>query len=133
MHGEHFSRADLNERTGLIIKAAMKVHSFLGPGLLESAYQACLAYELRKLGFTVEENVPIPLIYEELRVPIAYRTDLIVDDAVLVELKAIQQALERHEAQLQTQLTLGQYRVGLLINFHEKHLRDGICRRVNKF
>jgi GxxExxY protein len=133
MHGEHLSRADLNHRTGLIIKAAMKVHSFLGPGLLESAYQACLAYELRKLGFVVEENVPIPLIYEELRVPIAYRTDLIVDDAVLVELKAIQQALERHEAQLQTQLKLGQYRVGLLINFHEEHLRDGIRRRVNNF
>ena len=122
---------ELNQRTGQVINAAMKVHTTLGPGLLESAYQACLTYELRKRGFAVREEVSIPLFYEEMRLDLAYRADLIVDDAVIVEVKAVEQLIPKHEAQLQTHLKLGHFRVGLLINFHEEHLRDGIRRRVN--
>jgi GxxExxY protein len=133
MHGQHLSQQDLNAKTGQIIEAALKVHTRLGPGLLESAYQACLAFELRKRGFNVVEKHPVPLIYDELRVDIAYRADLIVDDAVVVELKAVQKLGETQEAQLQTHLNLGGFRVGLLFNFHELRLKDGIRRRVNNF
>jgi GxxExxY protein len=126
-------RTELNRITGQIVDAAIKVHKRLGPGLLESAYQACLTYELRKREFSVAENVPIPLVYEDLRVPIAYRADIVVNNSVVVELKAVSATTETHEAQLQTQLTLGVYRVGLLINFHEVLLKDGIRRRVNSF
>jgi GxxExxY protein len=101
--------------------------------LLESAYQSCLAYELRRRGFTVDENVAIPLEYEELRIPVAYRTDMVVNQSVIVELKATRQITEVHEAQLLTQLAQGGYRVGLLINFHALRLKDGIRRRVNAF
>ena len=124
---------DLNRRTWQIINASMRVHTVLGPGLLESAYQACLAYELRKRGLHVREEVSIPLYYEEMRLDLAYRADLIVDDAVIVEVKAVESLIPKHEAQLQTHLKLGNFRVGLLINFHEEHLRDGIRRRVNSF
>jgi GxxExxY protein len=133
MNGAHLSREDLNSKTGRIIEAAMRVHTLLGPGLLESAYQLCLAYELRKRGFRVIEQHPVPLIYEDLRIEVAYRADLVVDDVVVVELKAVESLIETHEAQLQTHLNLGAFRVGLLFNFHAIHLRDGIRRRVNAF
>ena len=111
--------------------AAMKVHSVLGPGLLESAYQACLAYELRKRGFSVACQVPLPIIYEGVQVDVGYRIDMIVQDAVLAELKAISKLLPINEAQALTHLKLSGYRVGLLINFHVLRLKDGIKRFVN--
>jgi GxxExxY protein len=133
MHGEHLSRAELNQKTSQIIEAAFKVHTFLGPGLLESAYQACLIHELRRRGFMVAEQYPISLEYEDLAVAVAYRADGVVDDAVVIELKAVEKLIDKHEAQLQTHLHLGGFRVGLLFNFHEVHLRNGIRRRVNSF
>jgi GxxExxY protein len=123
----------LNGITGQIVDAAMKVHTALGPGLLESAYQACLAYELRKRGLRVTTQVPVPVIYEQVQVEIGYRADLLVEERVIVELKAIERLAEVHEAQLQTHLKFGGFKVGLLINFHEHHLKDGIRRRVNSF
>lgn len=121
----------INELTGQIVDAAMKVHSVLGPGLLESAYEACLAQELRIRGHHVLVQVPIPVVYEGIRVDVGYRADLLVDNAVIVENKAIAKVLVVHNAQLLSHLRLSGHRVGLLINFHVVHLRDGIKRLVN--
>ena len=122
---------ELNRVTGQVVDAAMKVHSHLGPGLLESAYQACLAYELRKRGLKTAVQQPIPIIYEAIQMEVGYRADMLVEDAVIVELKAVEKLIPTHEVQLHTHLKLGGFKVGLLINFHERHLRDGIRRRVN--
>lgn len=124
---------EINERTGQIVDAALKVHTFLGPGLLESTYEACLAHELKLRGFGVSTQYPIPLVYEGLRLDVSYRADLVVDNAVIVELKAVQSLESIHEAQLLSYLRLSGFRVGLLINFHEEHLKDGIRRRVHRF
>ena len=126
-------RENLNRITGQVIDSAMRVHTVLGPGLLESAYQACLAFELRKRGFRVTTQVPVPITYEQVQVEVGYRVDLLVEECVIVELKAIEKLAEVHEAQLQTRLRFGGFKVGLLINFHEHHLKDGIRRRVNNF
>jgi GxxExxY protein len=123
--------AEMKVRTGQVIDAAMRVHSALGPGLLESAYQACLAYELRKRGFHVRTQEPVPVVYEDVRIELGYRVDLVVDDVVIVELKAISKLLPIHAAQLLSYLKLGKYRIGLLLNFHELHLKDGIKRFIN--
>lgn len=122
---------EINQRTGQIIGGAMKVHTFLGPGLLESTYEACLSYELRKRGLTVQTQFPIRVVYEEVDLEVGYRADLLVDDEVIVELKAVEKISPVHEAQLLSYLKLSGIRVGLLINFHEIHLKDGIRRRVN--
>jgi GxxExxY protein len=122
---------EINERSGAVVDAAIKVHSALGPGLLESTYEACVAYELRKRGLHVLAQVPLPIVYDEVRIEVGYRIDLLVDDAVVVELKAIAKLLPIHEAQLLSYLKLSGHRVGLLINFHVPHLRDGIRRMVN--
>jgi len=122
---------NVNEITGAIIKAAMKVHSALGPGLLESAYEACLLYELRKAGLKVEAQVPLPVVYEGVKIDVGYRLDLLVENAVIVELKAVEAILPIHEAQLLSYLKLSGKEVGLLINFHVLHLRNGIKRMVN--
>ena len=124
---------DVNYCSGQIVDAAMKVHSALGPGLLESAYQACLAHELRKRGLTVRAQLPVPIIYDGARIELGYRIDLVVEDAVVVELKAVANVLPIHEAQLLSHLKLSGHRVGLLINFHVQHLKDGIKRMVNNF
>jgi GxxExxY protein len=124
---------ELNTLTGQIIESAMRVHSRLGPGLLESAYKACLAYELRKRGLAVVLELAVPVVYDEVRIDVGYRADMLVNNAVIVELKAVEKFAEVHEAQLLTHLKLGGFRVGLLINFSERHLRDGIRRRVNSF
>ena len=118
-------------RTGQVIDAAMKVHSTLGPGLLESAYSACLAHELRARGVTALVEVPLPVQYCGLRIELAYRLDLVVDGRVVVEVKAVSQLMPVHEAQLLSYLRMGGYPVGLLINFHVPRLRDGIRRLVN--
>ncbi len=123
----------LNEISGAIIRCALKVHSALGPGLLESAYEACLAHELRRNGFDVQCQVGLPLTYEDVRLDVGYRIDLLVNKAVIVELKAVDGILPVHEAQLLSHLRLSGCKVGLLINFHVVHLKDGIKRMVNKF
>ena len=117
--------------TEQIIGAAMKVHSALGPGLLESACQACLFYELKKQGLVVESEVILPVVYEGKEIDAGYRLDLLVEEQVIVELKSVEKILPIHEAQLITYLKLSDCKVGLLINFNVKHLRDGIVRRVN--
>ena len=122
---------DQNQITEKIIGAAMKVHSALGPGLLESAYQACLLYELIEQGLNVESEVVLPVVYEGQKIDAGYRLDLLVEGQVIVELKAVEKILPIHEAQLITYLKLSGCQVGLLINFNVKHLRDGITRRVN--
>ena len=120
-----------NSITGTVVDAAMKVHSPLGPGLLESAYHACLAYELRKRGLKVLTQVELPVLYDDIRIDVGYRIDMLVEDAVVVELKTLSKVLPVHEAQLLSYLKLGAYWAGLLINFHVARLRDGIKRMVN--
>ncbi len=122
---------EINQISGAIINAAMKVHTALGPGLLESAYQACLIYELRKHGFDVKAQLPLPVFYEGVKIDVGYRIDLLVEDAVIVELKTVERLLPVHQAQLLSYLKLSGKRAGLLINFNVSHLRDGIKRLVN--
>ena len=114
-----------------LIGAAMKVHSAIGPGLLESAYEACLVYELEKLRLHVRSQVSVPLKYEDLIVDAAYRADLIVEDAVVVELKSIDAILPVHRSQLLSYLRLGGFKLGYLLNFNVAHMRDGITRMVH--
>lgn len=121
----------LNEITGQIVDSAMKVHTALGPGLLESAYEACLVHELRKRSLRVQNQVELPVRYEEVYLDIGYRIDLLVEDQVIVELKAIAELAPIHEAQLLSYLKLSNLRIGLLINFHVSKLKDGIRRLVN--
>jgi GxxExxY protein len=120
----------VNQVTHAIIGAAMKVHSALGPGLLESAYEACLIHELRKGGFKVEQQVELPVVYDGVRIDLGYRIDLIVNDCVIVELKCVEKIAAVHEAQLISYMRLSKKNVGLLINFHVRHLKDGIKRFV---
>ena len=114
-----------------VIGAAIKVHSTLGPGLLESAYEICLVYELEKLRLRVHRQVPIPIRYEELSIDNGYRIDLLVDDRVVVELKSIEQVLPVHRGQLLSYLRLGGFKLGYLLNFNVPLMRDGITRLVN--
>jgi len=123
----------LNEITSAIIGAAIKVHSRLGPGLLESAYRVCLAYELRQSGMQVVEEQPIPVIYESIRLECGFRADLCVEDVVLVECKAKEILHPRDKAQVLSHLRLMKREVGLLINFHETVLKNGIQRIVNRY
>ena len=120
----------VNQVTHAIIGAAMKVHSALGPGLLESAYEACLIHELRKAGFKVAQQVELPVNYDGVRIDLGYRIDLIVNDCVIVELKCAEKIAPVHEAQLISYMRLSKKNVGLLINFHVRHLKDGIKRFV---
>jgi GxxExxY protein len=120
----------VNQVTHAIIGAAMKVHSALGPGLLESAYEACLVYELRKTGLKAEQQVELPVNYDGVRIDLGYRIDLVVNDCVIVELKCVEKIAPVHEAQLISYMRLSKKNVGLLINFHVRHLKDGIKRFV---
>jgi GxxExxY protein len=115
-----------------VVDSAIAVHSALGPGLLESAYRACLAVELRGRGHVVAEELPLPATYKGLTIDLGYRLDLVVDGQVVVELKTVTKILPVHEAQILSYLRLGDYRVGLLINFHAPLLRDGLKRFVNR-
>jgi len=116
--------------TGKIIKAAIEVHSQLGPGLLESAYEECLVYELQKMGLHVDRQKPVPLIYKEIQLECGYRIDILVENKVVVELKSIDEVLLVHEAQILTYLKLAKKEVGLLINFNVKQLKNGLKRFV---
>jgi GxxExxY protein len=122
-----------NEITREIIGAAMRVHSALGPGLLESAYQACLAYELQKIGLAVQCEVPLPVVYDAVKLDAGYRIDLLVENTVIVELKCTESIAPVHEAQIISYLRLSGKKVGLLINFKVVHLKDGVKRFVNNF
>lgn len=124
---------ELNDISGAVVDAAMKVHTKLGPGLLESAYETCLAYELVQRGFSVQAQVALPIRYEEQLIDAGYRIDLMVDDAVIVELKSVDRLLSIHKAQLLSYLRLSKRKIGLLINFNEVHLSNGIKRIVNKY
>lgn len=120
-----------NEITRAVLDAAFRVHTNLGPGLLESVYEAVLAYELSKAGVAVKRQVPIPIRYEELVFEEGFRADVIADERVVVELKSVDRLLPVHAKQLLTQLRLSGRRLGLLINFGEIHLKDGIKRIAN--
>lgn len=122
---------DRNAISHSIIGAAMEVHSSLGPGLLESTYEACLVYELQGRGLHVQSQVCLPVTYKEVRLDTGYRIDLLVENQVIVELKAVEALLPIHEAQLISYLKPSGLQLGLLINFNVKRLKDGIVRRVN--
>jgi len=114
-----------------IITAAMKVHTALGPGLLESAYEACLLHELTKAGLRAEVQVGLPVIYDGIKLDLGYRIDLLVQNLVIVELKSVDAISPVHQAQLLSYLKLSGRSLGLLINFNVAHLKDGIKRFVN--
>jgi len=124
---------EINELTKAIIGAAIEVHKRLGPGLLESAYRVCLAYELRKRGFNVLEEEPVPVIYDDVKLECGFRADLLVNGLVVVELKAKTAIHPVDKAQTLSHLRLLNLRFGLLINFHEERLVDGLHRIVNGY
>lgn len=119
--------------TGRIIEAAIKIHRKLGPGLLESAYEACLAYELEQVGLQVQRQKAVPLVYNTVKLECGFRADLLVDREVIVEIKCNEAIHPVDQAQLLSYLRLLDLRVGLLINFHVLMLRDGIKRMVNNY
>ena len=123
----------INEITSAIIGAAIKVHRFLGPGLLESAYRVCLAYEIQKLGISVVQEKPIPVIYEEVKLECGFRADLLVAGLVIVECKAKEKLHPIDKAQVLSHLRLTNLQIGLLINFHELVLKNGIHRIANNY
>jgi GxxExxY protein len=120
----------VNDVSRAVITAAMKVHTALGPGLLENAYKVCLAQELRTAGISVRTEVELPVVYNGVRVELGYRLDMLVEDLVVVELKCVESFTSLHEAQLLSYLKLSNKSVGLLINFQTAHLKDGIKRLV---
>lgn len=120
-----------NELTKTIIGCAMKVHTKLGPGLLESAYEECLFYELNKTGLKVEKQKPLPLIYEDVKLDCGYRIDLMIENSVIVEIKSVDKLNDLHLAQILTYLKISKRKYGLLINFNVVHLKDGIKRVAN--
>ena len=122
---------EINRVSGAVVDAAMKVHSTLGPGLLESAYEICLIRDLRKRGLRVESQVPISVRYDGETLEVGYRADLFVEGVVLVELKSVETVLPIHKAQLLSYLRLSGKEVGLLINFNVEHLKEGIKRVIN--
>jgi GxxExxY protein len=122
---------DIEEIGHAVIGAAIKVHSIVGPGLLESAYEACLLYELEKQRVHARTQVIVPIRYEELTIDNGYRIDVLVEDAVVVELKCVSAILPVHRGQLLSYLRLGRFKLGFLLNFQVAHMRDGIVRMVN--
>lgn len=122
-----------NDLTDKIIGCSIRVHKALGPGLLESAYQACLYYELVKSGLNVEKEKPLPLVYEEVTLDCGYRMDLVVENRIIVEVKSVDTLNDIHLAQVLTYLKLTKNRFGLLINFNVLKLKDGVKRVVNGY
>ena len=114
-----------------MIASAMAVHSALGPGLLESTYETCLAYEITKRALCARRQVSLPLRYADLLVENAYRVDLLIEDLVVVEVKSLESILPVHRGQILSYLRLGGYKLGYLLNFNVAHMRDGIVRQVN--
>ncbi|TLS77353.1 GxxExxY protein [Mariprofundus erugo] len=126
------STDDINKLSRIILDAAMYVHSSLGPGLLESAYEHCLYFELHSRGIACERQLELPIMYRGHRIDAGYRIDLLVGDTIIVELKTTERILPVHEAQLLSYLKLSNKRLGLLINFNAIHLKDGIKRMANE-
>ena len=124
---------ELNDISGKIIELSIKVHKELGPGMLESAYEACLLYELQKAGLKAESQLKLPIIYQNVKIEAGYRIDLLVEHLIIVELKTVERLLPIHEAQSLSYIKLSKLKLGLLINFNVKLLRDGIRRVVNNF
>ena len=122
---------EINELSGVVIDAAMKVHTVLGAGLLEHPYKVCLKHELTNRGLKVLSEVTLPVIYEDITVDFGYRLDLLVEDQLIVELKSIEQITSLHRAQLLTYLKLTAKTLGLIINFNTPHLRNGIVRLIS--
>ena len=120
-----------DEISKIVFEAALKVHKTLGPGLLESAYEECLYYELKKYDLVVEKQKPLPLIYEEVKLDIGYRIDIIIENKFIVEIKSVETLNEVHLAQLLTYLKLSDCKLGLLINFNVKLLKEGVRRVIN--
>lgn len=116
-----------------VVDGALAVHKALGPGLLESTYESCLAYELHERGLSVERQLELPVIYRSVRIDAGYRIDMLVERCVVIELKAVERTLPVHEAQLLAYLRLSGHRLGFLINFHVPLLRDGIKRMVDRY
>ncbi|MCF8372414.1 MAG: GxxExxY protein [Bacteroidales bacterium] len=121
----------LNEISSKIIGCAIEVHKQLGPGLLESAYKECLYYELKQAGLEVQKEKPMPIIYKEVKLDHGYRIDLLVENQVVVELKTVDAFIDVHTAQVLTYLKLGNYKLGLLMNFQVPILKNGIKRIIN--
>ncbi|WP_324213424.1 GxxExxY protein [Flavobacterium sp.] len=119
------------EISKIVFESALKVHKTLGPGLLESAYEECLFYELKKTNLKVEKQKPLPLIYEEVKLDIGYRIDIIVEDKFIIEVKSVEILNDVHLAQLLTYLRLTECKLGLLINFNVKLLKNGVRRVIN--
>lgn len=120
-----------NEIAKIVFESALKVHRNLGPGLLESAYEECLFYELKKLNLSVEKQKALPLIYEEVKLDVGYRIDIIVENKFIIEIKSVVELNEVHLAQLLTYLKLSDCKLGLLINFNVKLLKEGVRRVIN--
>lgn len=124
---------NVNELTGNVINCAIKVHTALGPGLLESVYKECLFYELNSVGLKVCKEQPIPVVYNDVKLDCGFRIDLFVENRVIVELKAVESLNDIHMAQMITYLKLSDCQVGLLINFNVLKLKNGIIRVVNNY
>lgn len=122
---------EINQLTELILRCAYSVHSSLGPGLLESAYEECLYYELKQVGLLVEKQKPLPLVYKEIKLDAGYRIDLLVDKRVIIEIKSIESFTDVHTAQVLTYLKLSGCKIGLLLNFNVVSLKNGIKRLAN--
>ena len=120
-----------NELSRIVFDCALKVHQSLGPGLLESAYEECLFYELRKIGLNVEKQKPLPLIYEEVKLDVGYRIDIIVENKLIIEIKSVEALNDVHFAQLLTYLKLTNCKLGLLMNFNVSLIKNGVKRVVN--
>ncbi|HJT52597.1 MAG TPA: GxxExxY protein [Candidatus Angelobacter sp.] len=131
MPGQATAKAlSAHEISYVVIKCALKVHSALGPGLLESTYEACLAHELRTAGLKVETQLALPVVYESVKLDIGYRIDMMVNELVIVELKSVEEISRVHVAQVISYLKLSKKKLGLIINFNVLHLKDGIKRLV---
>jgi GxxExxY protein len=120
-----------NELSNIIIGCAIEVHKHLGPGLLESAYRECLYHELTNAGLCVKREKPLPIVYKDIKLDHGYRMDLLVNDKVVIEIKTVECFTDVHTAQLLTYLKLGDYKLGLLINFYVKTLKNGLKRVIN--
>lgn len=120
-----------NEISKVVLDCAFKVHSQLGPGLLESAYQECLYYEISKSGLNVLKEVPLPLVYEEVQLEIGYRIDLLIENKFIVEIKSVESLTDVHLAQVLTYLKLSDIKLGFLLNFNVARLKSGIKRIIN--
>jgi len=121
---------DIEKLFKQILDCSFQVHTQLGPGLLESAYEECLLYELKELNINVEKQKPLPLVYKDVKLDIGYRIDLIVESSIIVEIKAVESFSDVHMAQILTYMKLSGCKLGLLINFNVKHLKDGIKRVI---